>query len=270
MDTFSFIDIYATKGIEYVIAVVFLVVVVIFQKFFAGKSTAHKTSILTHIMDWFRIPEEVHVHQGHAWARLESKNQVAVGMDDFAQKFVGRLDSIELPKIGTALKQGETGWTLKIGSKTVPMLSPVDGVVVAINQAALENPDLINNAPYETGWLLKIAPTKLDTNTRNLLPGRVARMWMQEILTEFDSMKVDQPGPQDMAMKGIARMLSEENWDELAKKHFLTHDISDDVIRTFPRLAVAPSPSSPKALDPDRKSFEFWFNPKSVGIRLTG
>ena len=269
MENFRFVDIYATKGIEYIIAVVFLVVVVVFQKFFAGKGP-HKTSVLTHIMDWFRIPEEVHVHQGHSWARLESKDQVLVGMDDFAQKFVGRLDAIELPKIGTSLKQGETGWTVKIGSKTVPMLSPVDGEVIAINQEALNNPDLINQGPYEKGWLLKVRPSKLDTNTRNLLPGRVARMWMQEILADFDKLTVDDSGSKDIALKGIARSLNEANWDTLARKHFLTHDISDDVIQSFPRLAVTPHPSTPKALNSDRKSFEFWFNTKSVGIRLTG
>jgi len=61
-------------------------------------------------------------------------------VDDFAQKLIGRVDAVELPAVGSRLTQGDKGGGLKVDSEAIPMLSPVDGEVVAVNQEVLRPP----------------------------------------------------------------------------------------------------------------------------------
>jgi glycine cleavage system H lipoate-binding protein len=85
----------------------------------------------------------------------EGNETVRVGMDDFAQKLVGVPAKIELPKIGSTLNQGENGWRLQFNGKSVDMLSPLNGEVVAVNEEIIQNPAILNDDPYQKGWLLK-------------------------------------------------------------------------------------------------------------------
>jgi glycine cleavage system H lipoate-binding protein len=80
------------------------------------------------------VPAGVHLHPGHTWARLEPDGLVAVGADDFAHKLVGPA-RVKLPALGEHVLQGEPALELGEAERTVPMLSPVDGTVVAVNAA---------------------------------------------------------------------------------------------------------------------------------------
>ncbi|MBI2072487.1 MAG: hypothetical protein HYT81_05535 [Gemmatimonadetes bacterium] len=59
---------------------------------------------------WFDVPEGRYFHQGHAWVLPESEDVVRVGMDDFAQKLLGRAAGFVLPEVGARLAPGERGW----------------------------------------------------------------------------------------------------------------------------------------------------------------
>jgi len=107
---------------------------------------------------------------------------VSVGLDDFAQKLVGKVDSIDLPSVGSRLIQGEKGWVLRAGDQAIPMLSPLDGEVVAVNEEAARSPEIVHEDPYGKGWLLKVRPARLAANRTNLLTGRLAKKWTDEAL----------------------------------------------------------------------------------------
>ena len=100
---------------------------------------------------------------------------VKVGLDDFAQKLIGKVDAIDLPAVGSRLTQGDKGWSLMVDSAEIPMLSPVDGEVVAVNQEVLRSPEILSRDPYGAGWLLKVKSDRLAADTRNLLSGKMAR-----------------------------------------------------------------------------------------------
>ncbi|MCG6534137.1 MAG: glycine cleavage system protein H [Syntrophales bacterium LBB04] len=85
----------------------------------------------------------------------EGDNVVRVGMDDFAQKLVGKIDFIKFPQVGTQLTQGEKAWSLVVGSKTIDMLSPVDGKILDINESLLRSPEMIGKDLYGQSWLIK-------------------------------------------------------------------------------------------------------------------
>jgi glycine cleavage system H lipoate-binding protein len=77
--------------------------------------------------------------------------------------------------------QGEKGWSLRAGSKTIDMLSPVDGKVVGINEGLLKSPENIGKDPYDKSWLLEVQAPKISANLKNLLSGGLARKWMEGV-----------------------------------------------------------------------------------------
>jgi glycine cleavage system H protein len=234
MNPQDFVSIYAAKAIEYVIAVGFVFAFIAFWRFvnppraresrvFAG--VAHRMRTL---VEGFLVPEQVYFHPGHAWAKLAGDGLVTVGMSDFSQKLVGRPETIQLPDVGSPLKQGERGWRLSQDSKVIDMLSPVEGEVVAINERVLADPEQVNQDPYGEGWLLKVKVPKLSANLKNLLSGDLARKWMEgvgESLWQQTSPAlglVSQDG--GIPIQGMARSLDQERWDHIAREFFLTAD----------------------------------------------
>jgi glycine cleavage system H lipoate-binding protein len=225
MESFRYVDIFATKGIEYIIVMAFLAAFVCFSRYLSHRAPAPAGRPRTFV-DYFRVPDGFLFHQGHSWFKKDGREVVTIGMDDFAQRFLGRIDEVCLPHMGAKLRQGEKSWSLIAESRIVPMLSPVDGEVVAVNAAALRSPEVINDDPYGNGWLLKVKATKMEANTRNLLSGNVARTWTMESLNGIRMQNGESLGLvyQDggAPVSGMAKALYGEEWDEEVRKLFLT------------------------------------------------
>jgi len=128
----------------------------------------------------FRFQEEMAYHPGHAWAFVEGPDRVRVGVDDFAQRLIGRTERVDLPPVGTQVQQGQQTWTLYRDGRRASMLSPLSGQVVEVNPRILENPGLIQEDPYGEGWLFAVRATDLRANLNNLLSGRLVRHWLEE------------------------------------------------------------------------------------------
>ncbi len=127
---------------------------------------------------WFHVPAGIHLHPGHTWARLEPDGLVAVGADDLAHKLVGQA-RVKLPSLGDHVLQGEPALEIGEDDRTVPMVSPVDGTVVAVNAKLRETEDGLED-PYDTGWLFKVKAPRLAANLRQLLREGAARRFMEE------------------------------------------------------------------------------------------
>lgn len=227
MESFRYVDIFATKGIEYIIVIAFLAGFIYFSRYLAHRTPAPATAGRPRtFVDYFRVPDGYFFHQGHSWFKKEGREVVTVGLDDFAQRFLGKIDAVDLPHTGARMSQGEKGWTLTVDSRLVPMISPVDGEVVAVNTAALRSPGTINDDPYGNGWLLKVKTNKLAANTRNLLSGNVARKWVEESLNGIRLQSGESLGLvyQDggAPVSGMAKALYGETWEEAVRELFLT------------------------------------------------
>src|SRR5579885_3515305 len=85
------------------------------------------------VVGGFRVPDNLRYHPGHTWALSESPTLVRVGMDDFATKLAGKVESITLPKRGQWIRQGQKLCTLHRDGITVDMVSPIEGSVSDIN-----------------------------------------------------------------------------------------------------------------------------------------
>jgi glycine cleavage system H protein len=228
MEGFTYVDIFATKGIEYLLVISVLLLFIPFWRMVSRPATAiyEAENIVPAIGEWFHLPEgDVYYHQGHSWAIPESGDVVRVGIDDFAQKLVGKIDAIKFPQIGSQVAQGEKAWSLLVGSKSIDMLSPVDGKIVDINESLLSSPESISKDPYGQSWLMKVQVPKISANLKNLLSGGLARKWMEGVREKllarmnYNLGAVSQDG--GVPVNGIARNLDREGWDEIAKEYFL-------------------------------------------------
>ncbi len=224
-------DIYATKGLEYLIVIAYLLVLVGMLRLLTPTRVARVFGMraqrpVPRPRPWFLLAEGYHFHQGHTWAAHEGGDVVTVGLDDFAGKLLGPPDALTLPIIGQRLRQGEEAWAATLDGKSVGMVSPVDGKVVAVNQSAIEDPALVTSQPYRDGWLLKVRVPNWKREVRNLLSGTLAVSWMRETVERLRSMPAGELGvvmpDGGTPMPGFVRHLDPEHWDDVAREFFLT------------------------------------------------
>lgn len=105
-----------------------------------------------------RFPEDLLYHPEHAWVRLEG-GEATVGISDFAQKELGDVVFVELPKPGRRLSFGAAFGSVESSKSVSELVSPVSGEVLEVNGALEDAPEAINDDPYGAGWLVRV---KLD------------------------------------------------------------------------------------------------------------
>ncbi len=94
----------------------------------------------------------------HEWV-VSSDQIVIVGITDFAQDQLGDIVSIELPQVASSFKQNDVMVIIDSVKASSDIYCPVDGEITEINEKLLEHPELINQSPYEEGWIVKIKPS---------------------------------------------------------------------------------------------------------------
>jgi glycine cleavage system H lipoate-binding protein len=233
MEGFKYVDIFANKGIEYVVVIIFLVMLVWFWKWLNNSSvspavTGEPASNRVSLIDWFHLANDYYYHQGHIWVYPNERNVVTIGIDDFAQKMIGKPKNVNLPAIGTELRQGENAIKVEIDGKWIEFLSPVDGEVIALNEKVIKSPNIINQDPYQQGWLIKVNSKRLTANLKNLLHGNIARSWIEDSVNKLSRIITRNYGVvlQDggSITNGFAKELAPDNWEYLAAEFFLTGD----------------------------------------------
>ncbi len=137
------------------------------------------------LVNGFSIPTNLSYHPGHMWALKESPSLVRVGMDDFASKLIGKIDSIKLPQRNTWIRQGQKFATITRDDHTVDLISPVEGVVTDINPAFIRDPKTVRKSPYNEGWLMAVDSPDQKTYFRNLFNGDVAKWWVEDAVNRL-------------------------------------------------------------------------------------
>ena len=224
------IDLFATKGTEYILVILFLATLILYWRFLQRPvRTVAAGSAMRGIPApgrWFTLSPDLYYHPGHSWALPDEEGIVTIGVDDFAQKMIGQPDSVSLPAVGATVAQGVPAFQFNVQNESVEMLSPIDGDVLAVNQAVLDSPELVNRDPYGDGWLMKVKSSRLKPNLTNLLQKKLATAWIritentlrQQMVGDLGTVMQDGGVP----VSGIARSLSDDQWDETVKEYFLT------------------------------------------------
>ncbi|QIB76049.1 glycine cleavage system protein GcvH [Halogeometricum borinquense] len=115
----------------------------------------------------FEIPDDRRYAESHEWAKEIDDDIVRIGITDFAQDELGDIIFAELPDEGTELDEGEQFGVVESIKAVSDIYSPVSGTVVDVNREIVDQPELINDDPHESGWLLEV---NTETGIDHLLP----------------------------------------------------------------------------------------------------
>ena len=109
-------------------------------------------------------PDDLKYSKEHEWVRMEG-NIAQIGVTVFAQDSLGDVVFIDLPDVGTEVKQFEKFGEIESVKAVSDLFSPIAGTIVDANSAAIDNPETVNTNPYGSGWLIKVEisdPSQLD------------------------------------------------------------------------------------------------------------
>ncbi len=108
------------------------------------------------------IPSELKYTESHEWVRDNEDGTVTVGISDHAQALLGDLVHIELPEVDAEFGAGDGIAVAESVKAASDIYAPLSGVVVEINEAVLDSPELVNSDPYGDGWLFMLRIEDVD------------------------------------------------------------------------------------------------------------
>jgi len=129
------------------------------QSTFAGEAefASGKTAVC-HIEESImsNVPADLRYAKSHEWVKLDRDGTALIGITDYAQNSLGDITYVQMPKVGAALKAGETFGVVESVKAASDLYAPVAGNVLAINSALDNAPETVNTSPYGDGWMLKL------------------------------------------------------------------------------------------------------------------
>ena len=122
--------------------------------------------------------DQVVYTKDHEWLKIEG-NLVTIGVTQFAQEQLGDVVFIELPEVGGELIAGDEAAVIESVKAAGEIAVPIDGVVVAVNEALVDQPDLLNSAPETEGWIFQLTPSE-DVGISNFMDAEQYQQFIQD------------------------------------------------------------------------------------------
>ena len=101
------------------------------------------------------IPNNLRYSEEHEWVKTEG-NEVVIGITHFAQNELGDIVFVELPEVGATIEADEPFGSVESVKTVSELYAPVSGKVVAVNEELSDQPELVNESPYEGAWMVKV------------------------------------------------------------------------------------------------------------------
>ena len=125
------------------------------------------------------FPEGLLYHPEHTWARIEG-GVATVGITDHAQRELGEIVYVELPKRGRALAFGEVFGYIESSKSVSDLYCPVAGEVIETNSGLEDRPEAVNDDPYGEGWMIRIRPAAGSDTSRLIGAAEYANLVEQQ------------------------------------------------------------------------------------------
>ena len=117
----------------------------------------------------------------------DESGKVTVGMDELGLDSLGELAYLTLPGAGTPVEMGKAMGSMEAAKMTGELYAPVSGIVIEKNDAVLQNPLLVNEEPYDKGWLVKIKPTNWEEESVSMVTGDKLAPWIEAEIERFET-----------------------------------------------------------------------------------
>jgi glycine cleavage system H lipoate-binding protein len=143
----------------------------------------------------FEMPVDPYYHCGHTWARIEGGGNIRIGLDDFAHRLLGPFSEIKTPLIGKTVGRDRAALTIARGDKSAQVLSPVDGVVTAVNPDLQKDRDVISQHPYTNGWMLQLHTVNLRQDLAQFMMGQKSADFFNDEIQDLYELIEDAAGP---------------------------------------------------------------------------
>jgi glycine cleavage system H protein len=104
------------------------------------------------------VPDNLNYTEEHEWLKVQEDGQARVGITDYAQDSLSDVVFVELPEVGDQFTKGDVMAVAESVKAASDIYAPISGKIVSINEKLEESPELINESPYEFGWMVLIEP----------------------------------------------------------------------------------------------------------------
>jgi glycine cleavage system H protein len=163
-------DIFETKGLEYIVTIVFFALLVplwlILRHHEAiNKGIRNTLSVLN--PQRFKIPKGIFHSPNHTWAYLNQSGNARIGLDEFLLHITGPVSVTPLVREGLKVKRGDLIARIVQGAKQLNVQSPITGTVKLTNYQHAEDPSTLIQDPYGDGWLFEIKPSNWVAETKS-------------------------------------------------------------------------------------------------------
>ncbi|SVD99924.1 uncharacterized protein METZ01_LOCUS452778 [marine metagenome] len=104
------------------------------------------------------VPDNLSYTEEHEWVNVQDDGQVKIGITDYAQNSLSDVVFVELPEVGDLFAKGDVLAIAESVKAASDIYAPISGKIIAVNEKLEEFPELVNESPYEFGWMVLIEP----------------------------------------------------------------------------------------------------------------
>ena len=188
MDGFIYSDIFATKGIEYLIIITFFLLLIPFWLILNKqvKISGKIQKVLGFLSAGkLKIPQGLLYSKNHTWMFMEKSGVAKVGLDDLLLHITGEVKFSIDKNRGDRINKGDLLTQIDQDGKKLNILSPVTGEIIDANSILNEQPGMMNEDPYGNGWIYKIKPTDWIADASSCYFAEEATKWSASELDRF-------------------------------------------------------------------------------------
>lgn len=172
----------------------------------------------------FSIPGGVLVSPGHCWVSLTDDGTAKIGLDDFAKKLLGTVDSINFPNVGMKVKAGEPLFSVNQQHRRTDFLAPISGKVIVVNEKLGRHCAALEETPYGENWVCAMEGDDLDDELTRLKIGKSAVGFFQEEIDRFLEAERQVNGPDSGDLSGLfigaIEQMDDSRWKSTVKEFF--------------------------------------------------
>ena len=195
MDGFSYVNIFETKGIEYIVIIIFLLLLIPFYIILNNKKEFEKE--FRKVINFLSAkisnsPQGLYFSHHHTWTFLEKSGEAIIGLNDVLLHLTGKVKIHYMKFPDETVTKGDLIADISQNGNKLRIFSPISGKIIKTNHVLEEKPEILNKDPYNKGWLFSVKPSAWKTETQSYYLAEDANDWLHgEMLRIRDFISVN-------------------------------------------------------------------------------